>query len=668
MTRHRRSPSPGRRSPLGSPTLGFATLLLAILAFGAGDALAQGLDLRPSAQREQAVEPGEEVRVSVKPSRTRLAPDDQFVVAIVFDHAPKWHIWPNEPVVPPELGSLQAIPTRAELTSQPGAISHVGPIQWPEPKKVEVRFGSEPVIIPSYAGRAVAYLPLIVASDAPEGPLTLELLVSYQACDDTRCLFPERETHTVELEIVPLSAVAGEREPPDPATFGDFDFDVFAAMLAGELAARRVAVAFNAFGLEFAIDSAGAIGFVTLLLLAALGGFLLNLTPCVLPVIPIKIMGLSQAAGNPAKCFALGLSMSAGVVSFWLIIGAAISFISGFTAISNLFQYPWFAIGVGVFIAVMGIGMLGLFTVRLPKAAYMVNPSHDTMRGSFLFGVMTAILSTPCTAPFMGSAAAWAATQTPFVTMIAFASIGAGMALPYFVLSANPKWVDRVPRTGPASEVVKQVMGMLMLAVAAFFLGIGLVALLTSPPDSPSRAYWWFVAFFVVIAGVWMAWRTFRITRSTGRRIAFGGLGGALVAIALIGAPVFTDKGPVNWVYYTPERFEEAIASGDVVVLEFTAEWCLNCKAMEQAVLYRDDIAALLNGRGVIPMKIDLTGDNPPGRRKLQELDWVGIPLLAIFGPALEDGPIKFDAYTPEMVRAAVAAARGDAEAPVAAR
>lgn len=624
--------------------------------FAGASAAAQGLNLR--GDRAAAAQPDKEVTVSATPSKTRVAPGEQFVVAVVLDHAPSWHTWPNVPVVPPELGGLQAIPTRIETPSKPAALSHVGPVQWPEPKQVEVRFGTSPVVIPSYAGRAVAYLPLIVAQDAAPGTVDLELVVSYQACDDRQCLFPERETHSVSFEVVAQGG-APDAPPADATLFEAFDIGVFGRMLSGEIDASRALVSFNAFGLEFRVDSAGVVGFALLLLLAALGGFLLNLTPCVLPVIPIKIMGLSQAAGNPARCFMLGLVMSAGVVSFWLAVGGLIAFVSGFSAISNLFQYPWFSVGVGVFIAAMGVGMLGLFTVRLPKAVYLVNPNHETPWGSFVFGVMTAVLSTPCTAPFMGSAAAWAATRPPLVTMVSFAAIGLGMAMPYLLLSANPKWVDRVPRTGPASELVKQVMGLLMLAVAAFFFGIGLSTLMADPMDPPSRVYWWFVAAFVIVAGGWLAWRTFRITKRTGRRAVFGAIGAALVAAAAFGAPMLTDKGPVNWVYYTPERFAQAIARGDVVALEFTAEWCLNCKALESTVLHRKDIAALLNSEGVTAMKIDLTGDNPPGRAKLRELDWVGIPLLAVFGPGLGgEGPLKYDAYTPEMVREAVARAR----------
>ena len=110
------------------------------------------------------------------------------------------------------------------------------------------------------------------------------------------------------------------------------------------------------------------------------------------------------------------------------------------------------------------IGMAGFFTIQLPNKVYALQTSHETLGGSFVFGIMTAILSTPCTAPLMGAAAAWATTQSPATVLTVFGAIGIGMAIPYLILSAFPDLVKKMPRTGPASEVVKQVMGLLLLA------------------------------------------------------------------------------------------------------------------------------------------------------------------------------------------------------------
>ena len=263
------------------------------------------------------------------------------------------------------------------------------------------------------------------------------------------------------------------------------------------------------------------------------GGFLLNLTPCVLPVIPIKIMSLSASAGSRRKTFFLGIWMMLGVLSLWLGLGIAIALVSGFTATNQLFQYPAFTIAIGLFIGVMAIGMGGLFSIRLPNAVYMFNPKHDSWYGSFMFGIMTAVLSTPCTAPFMGAAAAWAATQSPILTMTVFGSIGFGMATPYLVLAAYPQLVDKMPRAGAASELIKQVMGLFMLAAAVYFLGVGFVGIFQQEGAPPSRAYLWIVAGCVAVAGLWLALRTMRLATGTGTRVTFVGIG-LLLAVTSI--------------------------------------------------------------------------------------------------------------------------------------
>jgi thiol:disulfide interchange protein DsbD len=431
---------------------------------------------------------------------------------------------------------------------------------------------------------------------------------------------------------------------------------LFAAFGLGGNAAAAGAlrpVSMNVFGWSFTFNPRGPVGMTLLLLIAALGGLVLNFTPCVLPVIPIKIIGLSRASDDPRRLLVLGLAMSVGVVAFWIGLGSAIAFVAGFSAISSLFQTPWFAPFVGIVVAVMAGGMMGLFDFRLPQFFYKLDTGQESLPGSFAFGILTAVLSTPCTAPFMAGASAWAATQAPVTTLATFGAIGAGMALPYLLLSAQPGWVKKVPRTGPASVLVKQVMGILMLAVAAFFLGTSLSAWVQRPPDPPSRTYWWIVFGFILVACVWAAYRTFNITKSQRKRLVVVSTAAVVSIVSAMLAAAFSD-------HYTEQRFDEAARRGDVIVLDFTAEWCLNCKALEHGVLHREEVVALLNGPGVTPMRIDLTGDNPAGKAKLTELEWVGIPLLAIYGPEIGyDEPIKYDSYTAGMVLEAVSRAGG---------
>ena len=650
------------------------TLLLTILSFAgpADNIQVPGLGSplfapQAPASETQFYDSRDRVRVEAIADTERAVPGEDIILAVIFQHDPGWHIHTNDPVVPPELGEpSDYIKTQLFFEPLDGPIrAHPRFTQWPEPHEIKVAFTGNPVTYAVFEGRAVAYVPVTIAPDAPLGQATLTVKPVFQVCDDSSCLAPtpmpsdgsawdEYEGLNVSIEIVSLKAMqANPTPPPDPEIFGGFNQAVF-----GEIKSDAEYVDFDTFGVEFSLDTASTWGLILFLIVAAIGGLLLNFTPCVLPVIPLKIMALSAGATHRSRTILLGVAMAIGIVAFWLGLGVAIKVFTEFTATNQLFQYPAFTISIGVLIAILAVGMCGLFTLRLPGKLYMFNPSHDTVWGSFLFGIMTAILSTPCTAPFMGAAMAWAAGE-PFMTaFVTFAAVGIGMALPYLFLSIFPKLTEKMPKAGPASELIKQVMGLLMLAAAAYFIGVGLSGMLVTPPEPPSRLYLWVVAGVIVLAAAWLVIRTFQITGGLRNRVVFGGIGMALMAAAILGGIMLTEKGPIKWIYYTPDRFAEAKSDGNIVVMEFTAEWCLNCKALEQSVLASDTVSSLLAEKGVVPMKVDLTGNNDVGNDMLAEVGGLRIPLLIVFKP---DGQIVFegDFYTVDQVVEAVDDARG---------
>ena len=302
--------------------------------------------------------------------------------------------------------------------------------------------------------------------------------------------------------------------------------------------------------------------------------------------------------------------------------------------------------------------MGGLFTIRLPNAVYKVNPKHDSALGSFLFGIMTAVLSTPCTAPFMGAAAAWAAKQEQWLTLTVFGAIGFGMAVPYLVLAAFPKLVEKMPRAGEASELIKQVMGLLMLAAAAYFVGVGFSGIFQQEGAPPTRVYLWLVVLCVAASGVWLCIRTLKIAKRNGPKLVFAAIG-ALLAVASIATGFqLTDKGPIDWNYYTPEVLAAEIDNNNVTVIEFTAEWCLNCKLLENTVLNQEEIVELFKQEDVTPIKVDLTGNNESGNQLLNDVGGLRIPLLIINDGNGEE-VFRGDFYTVEQILDAVQTAKG---------
>src|SRR5690606_12559047 len=291
----------------------------------------------------------------------------------------------------------------------------------------------------------------------------------------------------------------------------------------------------------------GRFGLVVIALLSALGGFVLNLTPCVLPVIPIKIMSIMQHANKPGKNLALGLWMAVGVVMFWVALGLPVAFIAGVTDPSRIFGIRWFTVGIGVLIAVMGIGIMGMFTIQLPQSLYMVNPKADTAGGSFLLGVMTGVLGLPCFGFVAGALLAGAATLPAWMVIAIFGGIGVGMAAPYLVLAMKPALIERIPRTGPASELVKQVVALLLLAAAAYFVGSGLIGLVSERPWMGRMLHWWAVAIFAVAAGLWLMVRTFQISGKPAPRVVFTVLAVGLGCLAALYAISTFQSRRTSW-------------------------------------------------------------------------------------------------------------------------
>ena len=247
--------------------------------------------------------------------------------------------------------------------------------------------------------------------------------------------------------------------------------DVLAA-LRGETTEASEGETFDFLGVRFSVASDATF---LILLLAFAAGFLMNFTPCVLPVIPLKVLSLqAHANSSPAKALRLGLVFSLGILALYGVLGILMAGVGGlFERLDwgEQFEKWWLSGLLGLIVGGMGVGMIGLFEIRLPAALTVFNPTSETAGGSFFMGVFTAVLSTPCTGPLLGATVAWTATQPPVLAFLTLLVMGAGMAFPYLLLTAKPNWLSALPRSGPGSVLLKQVMGMLLVAVAIWFLG-----------------------------------------------------------------------------------------------------------------------------------------------------------------------------------------------------
>jgi thiol:disulfide interchange protein len=604
------------------------------------------------------------VSISAEASVEEVAPGEEFVVAVILDHADTWHTNLNEPIIPPEMGDFVPVATQLTMPDVDGL--DFGAAQWPKSKSVPVDFlfTGNPVMYEVYAERAIIYLPVRVSQDATPGERAFELRLRYQACDDRICLRPELATLPVSISVNP-DATGSTTELSD--TFSGYDPDaagVGDATGGGEedssaMPSRK----FLGFIALPSPDSAA--GIAVLAFFAAVGGFVLNLTPCVLPVIPIKVMTITQHAGEKkSKALALSFWMAAGVIAFWIAIGIPMAFIADSLDPSKIFGLWWLTALIGIVILAMGIGIMGLFQIKLPQQVYAVNPKADSAWGSFVFGIMTAVLGLPCFGFVAGALLAGAATMPPMLVMTVFAFMGIGMALPYVVLAVFPALLKSVPRTGPASELVKQVMGLLMIAAAAYFLGTSVISYGSGHGWNfvwwGKTVHWWAIGLVGVATGLWLLIQTIRITKSLGKRAVFGIIGAFFAFTGSYVAYGQTMHQYHNfWQPYSRDFLQASLDSGQIVVLDFTAEWCLNCKALEAAVLAQDPVKPQLLSADVVPMVADLTSLSAPGWEFLNdELGQTGIPFLAIFSPGQDEPVWVSNAYTSKQVLDGIELAR----------
>jgi suppressor for copper-sensitivity B len=619
---------------------------LSLLAMVSGTAVATAQKDLDGAFQSEALSASDVVQLETAWSVDRAHPGDRAVLAVIVDIKDGYHINADASQIQP-FEDFKPYPTKVQVVAATEGLT-IETARFPKAVPVSVDYASGALM--SFIGRSIFYLPMKLDDRIKPGFVALDIEVEYQACSDRFCLFPEKKLLTATLAVADSGTAVSRINAAH-----------FAGLETGTGESKSGQIAFRFFGWEFSVDPTWGFGRILLLITAAFGGLLLNFTPCVLPLIPIKIIGLSHAAADRKRCFLLGLAMALGVLAFWIGLGILIARVSEFSATNQLFQYPIFTILVGGIIGIMALGVFGFFSIQLPRFIYMINPRQNSLKGSFALGILAAVLSTPCTAPFMGAAAAWAATQTPLITLITFAAIGGGMALPYLILSAAPNLVNRIPKAGPASELIKQIIGLLMFAAAAYFLGVGISALLSAPPDPPSKIYWWPVMGLIAASGAWLAHRTLCIATKKIARTVFVGLGIVLIALPIWGAMRLSGEDPIDWVYYTPARFEKAVKYKKIVVMDFTAEWCLNCKVLEESVLHNQRITNLLARENIVPMKVDITGKNPAGKEKLKAVGSLTVPLLVVFSPD-GDPVFKSDFYTVDQVLNAVQQAQSDKE------
>ncbi|NJD87731.1 MAG: DUF255 domain-containing protein, partial [Betaproteobacteria bacterium] len=393
------------------------------------------------------------------------------------------------------------------------------------------------------------------------------------------------------------------------------------------------------------------------LVFALAGGLLLNLMPCVFPVLGIKVMGFVRHAHGDARALWMqGAVFSAGVLlSFLALAGLLLALRAGGAELGWGFQLqsPAFVTLLAALFFLMALNLFGVFEWGGFAQSLTSNLSaRGRYADAFLAGVLATVVATPCTAPFMGAAVGFTLAQPAPVSLAVFAMLGVGMALPVLALSFFPNALRKLPKPGPWMETFKQVMAFPLFATVvwlAWVLGAqagndavisllaGLLALGIGAwiygrwARSEGFARFVFAAAFAA-AGLWLAWP------------------GAEAAPERAGAAPASKPGEIAWQAWSPERLAELRAAGTPVFVDFTAAWCVTCQVNKRVALNREEVVKALAARGVAALKADWTNHDPRITAALAELGRNALPVYALYAPGQAQPKLLPEVLTASLV------------------
>lgn len=402
------------------------------------------------------------------------------------------------------------------------------------------------------------------------------------------------------------------------------------------------------------------------LLFAFLGGMILNLMPCVLPVMSFKVLSFVKMAGQ-SRSLTLkhGLMFSLGVVlSFWVLASVMLMLRAYGESVGWGFQLqePLFVVILASLLFIFALNLFGVFEWGMFFASWAGQTQAETTQkssgyvGSFFSGVLATAVATPCTGPFLGSAVGFAVTLPLFQSLLIFTSLALGMCFPYLLLAAFPSFLRFMPKPGAWMETFKQLMGFLLLATVLWLMWV-----FSAQTDTFSLICL-LVGFFCFSIGAWIYGRGCSplATRKT-RIVSYACV--ALFTFAGVQAILFP-KATWNaqssvgssgdqwdgWEDFSPARVAQLRKEGKPVFIDFTAKWCLICQA-NHMVLATDDVKKQLNAHGVVKMKADWTKNDPVITEELSKFGRNSVPLYVFYGPDHDkDAVILPQVLTPDVV------------------
>jgi len=389
--------------------------------------------------------------------------------------------------------------------------------------------------------------------------------------------------------------------------------------------------------------------------------------PCVLPVIALKIFGfLAQSRESPEHVRKLGVIYGLGVLCSFLVMAAVVIGLqlAGKQASWGMqFGSPYFLVGMTVLITLVALNFFGVFEVTLSGGAMdkaSILASREGATGAFFNGVLTTVLATPCTAPFLAPAVGFAYFEPPRTILLIFVMLALGLAAPYVLLSLQPGWVRFLPKPGPWMETFKKAMGFPMLGTALFLLSL-------IDAHYGDEGVLWVGIFLVCVAVAAWLWGTFaqRSSRRPALALALMGVflvGGYVFALemqldwrhrepSVAGTSVARKPGGIEWQPWSREAVEAARTEGRPVLVDFTAIWCLNCRVNKRTSIEIPSVKAKLKEINAVALLGDYTHFPPIITEELKHFNRAGVPLVLVYPKDAAQPPIVLpEILTPSIV------------------
>ena len=536
---------------------------------------------------------------------------DNGALTVTITVPDKWHVNANK--VTDEFLKPSSIEAKA-------AGIEFGEPEWPEPIK-EYNEALE-LEIWTFRGTFSVKVPVKGVSGADYDSLGTTVTFNYQACDNSICLAPASKTISLDSRV--NGAINGATNGANGVKKND-----------PEINSGRDSPA------------AASAGIALLLFFAFVGGIILNLMPCVLPVLSLKLFSLIKQAGESrGRLLALGGATTAGIlVSFWVLaaVVAAVKAGGGSAGWGMQFQSAGFIAFMVILLTAFAMSFFGVFEIWLPwNATTKMDAAGQKagIAGAFFTGALLVLLSTPCSAPLLGTAMGFAFAQTTPILFLFFTAAGLGLALPYMLVSAFPKVLKVFPKPGVWMVHLQRVMGILLLASVGWLfwivneqagiVGVELFAavaiasiacsVLLGKFAKPGTAFVREIAVIILSAGALFS-------------IWFAGIAPEYekAATATFNARLQEKVTEDGWFRYSPALIEEFAKAKRTVFIDVTADWCLTCKANEAAVLDDDDFIRAMDSLNVALVKADWTRETPEVNALLQSMEKSGVPAYAIY-------------------------------------